>query len=47
MLVEETFPDYDPSIVAQYGEGYSNISGIEFFGSPFYDTGPKWFPFGK
>jgi len=42
MFVEDKFPDYDPSIAAQYGEGYSNISGMELFGNPFYDSNALW-----
>lgn len=42
MFVEDKFPDYDPTIAAQYGEGYSNISGMELFGSPFFDPNALW-----
>lgn len=37
-MAETNFPDYDPGIAAQYGQGYSNVTGMEYFGSPFYDS---------
>lgn len=37
-MADTNFPDFDPSIAAQYGDGYSNISGMELFGNPFYDS---------
>ncbi|WP_243350297.1 DUF4956 domain-containing protein [Parabacteroides sp. FAFU027] len=42
MFLAEKFPDFDPSIAQQYGEGYSNITGMELFGNPFFDSNAFW-----